>query len=701
MTSKTSLFNKGIYKSTVKRFVWGSVLYFIILFVCTSFAMLMSIDPKQDYLKMINQDMTPMLYQSFFIAPSLITGMSVSTIVALLVFRFVHSKKQSVFIHGLPVCRTANFVSTLAGAFTLMLVPVILNTVILAVLSIFRYGEFFTITSCFVWMGMNILCLFMMFSVSALAAMLTGNSFAMVAINGMLHCFLLIIAGGFGQLAELFLYGYASENAVLDFLIDRCFPVAIINAANGLPKLGNLGELVFCAVLSVILYAAAYVLYRLRRMETAEDVAAFKCLDPIYKYLVTFMAALGIFVLFSELLGSKPYLVIILTAIVTVVAYFASEMVLKKTLRVWKSYKGCLGFAAVFAAVICVFAYTSFFGYETRIPDVKDIAKAGVSAEIDSKAIVNDGELIEYFTDTQKALLSDRTVLNRSYLPGYDYSDTSFYITYELKNGKTFKRSYRASNGKYAEIVDRAYENAEFKKLSDEFYTDKIDYITRANVWANYDASGYKNGDINITDADKIAELFEAVKSDTDALSYSEMYNTNRGITIRVEFEFAVKPSADGEEQGTARTFEIAYTQYEGDDRRYSAIGRYINPNYQNTLKWLRDNGYGDILSLDKEVGYYIRRNTVTEEMMHADRMNDERYDLTTEEFAKINAEDIEKLEGFAWSYSTRRAAKDDAPIYKVYASEGTEPLVYAGEEPLLDIYEDDLPEFLKKYTAK
>ena len=33
MTLKTSLFNKGIYKSTVRRYTWGAVLYFIILFM--------------------------------------------------------------------------------------------------------------------------------------------------------------------------------------------------------------------------------------------------------------------------------------------------------------------------------------------------------------------------------------------------------------------------------------------------------------------------------------------------------------------------------------------------------------------------------------------------------------------------------------------------------------------------------------------
>jgi len=37
---KTSLFNKGIYKSQLSRFKWGSLLYFVLLFFTTSFILL-------------------------------------------------------------------------------------------------------------------------------------------------------------------------------------------------------------------------------------------------------------------------------------------------------------------------------------------------------------------------------------------------------------------------------------------------------------------------------------------------------------------------------------------------------------------------------------------------------------------------------------------------------------------------------------
>ncbi|MEE1042628.1 MAG: hypothetical protein UH854_01555, partial [Clostridia bacterium] len=49
MTLKTSLFNKGIYKSTVRRYLWGGVLYFIILFLSTVLPILLTVETDDVY----------------------------------------------------------------------------------------------------------------------------------------------------------------------------------------------------------------------------------------------------------------------------------------------------------------------------------------------------------------------------------------------------------------------------------------------------------------------------------------------------------------------------------------------------------------------------------------------------------------------------------------------------------------------------
>ena len=91
MTAKTSLFNKGIYKSTVKRCLWGSVLYFVLLFLTTSMDLLSNISDTSLYTRYYYD--VSLLYTSIFMLPAILMAIVVPTVVAMLVFRFVHSKR--------------------------------------------------------------------------------------------------------------------------------------------------------------------------------------------------------------------------------------------------------------------------------------------------------------------------------------------------------------------------------------------------------------------------------------------------------------------------------------------------------------------------------------------------------------------------------------------------------------------------------
>ena len=131
MTLKTSLFNKGIYKATLRRYVWGSVLYFILLFLSTGIMIILNEDPQHAYNTGIYGRAAKLLAGEYMIIPMLMS-IVVPTIVGLMVFRFIHSKKTSIFVHSLPVKKKANYISSVLAALTLMAAPVILNTVILA-----------------------------------------------------------------------------------------------------------------------------------------------------------------------------------------------------------------------------------------------------------------------------------------------------------------------------------------------------------------------------------------------------------------------------------------------------------------------------------------------------------------------------------------------------------------------------------------
>ena len=186
MISKTSLFDKGIYKATVRRNAWGSILYFILLFLFSGMAILLYESPVEINIDYSGAEVPLILRDSYTVAPMLMS-IAVSLVTGILLFRYIHSKKASVFIHGLPVKRSANYISTVLAAFTLMAVPVILNTGILVALSVTSYAQRFGVGDCMTWMWLNLFSLFVMFACSAFIASITGNSFGLVGLSVLFH----------------------------------------------------------------------------------------------------------------------------------------------------------------------------------------------------------------------------------------------------------------------------------------------------------------------------------------------------------------------------------------------------------------------------------------------------------------------------------------------------------------------------------
>ena len=574
MTSKISLFNKGIYKSTVRRYIWGGVLYSILLFMITGMAIMFDIDIEGSTYRTMKETGVSLLLNDVYLFLPLIMAMFVPTVVALLTFRFVHSKKTAIFVHSLPVSRTANYISTILAAFTLMLVPVILNGVVLIVMSCAAYGAFFDVLSCFVWIGMNVLTLFLMFSVSVVAAMLTGNSFAMIGLNALIHGVVVMISACFSQLCDVFLYGYNGVDELVSASAEWNFVYYTVNLADNLSYGRFSGHafsfltLVLMLILALVLYVVGWILYKKRRMETAEEVAAFKCLNPGYKYLLTFITALAGFGLLAYMIEEEPLLPIFVSAISAGIVYFASEMILKKSFRIWKSWKGFAGFAVFFSAMICFFAFTSFFGYETRIPDREDIEGVAVYEYYYlQEPWSSDPELIDYATKVHLETLQNNEIYTvKKYIREYS---SALHIKYKLKNGDVMVRRYPVPEKQICGILSELYKSQEYRMKVLELFSEDI---------GRYNRLHFNNGaDNGITDEEKINEFIDVLKKDVLSLEYLQMRDSsNWGMSVSIEY--VPKDQLDNDE-----------------DYRVYSIGQTINANFKNTLKWIKENGYSNI----------------------------------------------------------------------------------------------------------
>lgn len=601
MISKTSLFNKGIYKSTVRRYAWGSVLYTILLFLFTGMMILLNEDPQQFNAYWSNRGHSTLLGSEYMIFPMLMS-IAVPTVAGLLIFRFIHSKKTSVFVHSLPVKRSANYVSSVLAALTLMVAPIVLNAVILMIMSVSAYSLHFTVGDCIAWMLLNLLGIFVMFSCVCFVASITGNSFGMIGLNILFHCIPLILAATFTMVAEVFLYGFAGEDTLLETVYNNSFITRVPTImthwgyAEKQVQTGYITDIVIFLAAALVLYMISGILYNKRRMETAEDVAGFSCLNHIFKHLVTFVGAIGAFAIFCFSIYDNPPVLWLMVLIISAVVYFGAEMLLKKTFRVWRSYKGYAGFLAAFALVMCLFAFTSFFGFETYVPEKAEIKSAAVYNYYRSdKPLISNEDVIN-----KAIIIHNEMIENTEVVADREYS-TRIHIEYTLENGKTIHRAYRINDEQLHKAMNSLYENEEYKKKLEEIFTP-MESIYKATLQSG------GNSTASIDDKEQANELAECIKKDIENLSYSQI-NCD-GWNFSVELHYVPVENKAIRLNGVELTESAIVTAAEDSkDIRIEYMYQGINANYKNTINWIRENGYWDSIAIKNEGVMYIARD--------------------------------------------------------------------------------------------
>ena len=447
MKSKISFFNAGIFKSMLKRFwpLWTA--YFAVWFMCLPLPLLVARlqGVKESAVTVVTAAMKTS------VEASVVSGFLMGILAAMAVFGFLYSSRSCGMIASTPVRREAVFCSAyLAGA-----LPVLAANLFIAVLN-----WLFTLSS-----GIEGACIFKMnailfavnsmeflifFSISAFIAMLTANIVALPVLYLIFNFVFLGMEYVVRMLYGMFVFGY---NELPDCILEFMSPLIYLFTRIGLSAtktavtLTNWSALLGYIIAAVVLTAAALLLYRKRRMESAGDVIAVKSLRPVFKFCVTACAALcfGLlfFVIISTLFTSLSMSMLVLSAgliIGAFIGYFASEMLLKKSFHVFKgSWKGF-----VITAVLCiVFAFvcvTDLFDLSSQLPDADDIEAISCNSEGRGVDIKNRSD-IEALLKVNKAIIADRDKYEG--LDDTDLENTGYVnIRYKLKDGHSVYRGY-------------------------------------------------------------------------------------------------------------------------------------------------------------------------------------------------------------------------------------------------------------------
>lgn len=472
MRSATSCFNATLYCKTMFRAwpLWA--LYTLMWLFLIPLSMLSryldmnrwdSVDSARDWLQNLAYDLPNYLTTGVMI--SCVYGV----LCAMAVFGYLYSSRSACMMHSLPLRREGLFATQYLAGLSFGLLPHLgaaLLTLIIEAALLPGEGLLRVLPSLGIWLAAQSATFLFFFSFAVFCAMFTGHILALPAFYAILNALVMVVWSLFNELMSLFFYGYAYRS--MPGLVLLCTPVAKLTEACGW-NMGQVtagdsaittGDWYLNSPATVAAYAAAglvlallaLLVYRYRHVESAGDVVAIALVRPVFKYGVALCSGLCIGTWTVAFFGWYEPLPLSVSVLLWAAAgYFVAEMLLKKSFRVLRAWKGCAVTVALLA-LVCAGCFLDVFGVVTRVPDPGEVASVRVTGSL---GYPNDsGSVRSGVTITQPEQIGEITALHQAIVEKqeeHDYSSPSYRwgfdtisleVTYTLKSGSTLSREY-------------------------------------------------------------------------------------------------------------------------------------------------------------------------------------------------------------------------------------------------------------------
>jgi len=336
MKSRALFFNPEIVKNNLKRFWWIMALFVLLLFLVSPMDIL-----QQDAEYMIKYSRTIDMNDVFEGTMPLIIIFPV--LISALVFRYLQTSKSVTLLHSMPYTRADLYKSNVVSGFIMTILPILINTLILLIISGFtEFGMFFEEGVIIDYLAYSFFITIALYSVACMVGMVTGSSIAHIIFTYIFNLLPLAAVAGIGALLEGVLYGFPGIDSLVFDKIGKCIPLVQIGLVRNVTKL-NL--FVIDAIITVSMLVIGYYIYKFRNLETAGDVISNKYIKPIFKYGVTISAAIcgGLYIKGIFNLDSVNILIYLVFGLI---GYVIAEMLLRKSVKILDSYKGFLGFSS-------------------------------------------------------------------------------------------------------------------------------------------------------------------------------------------------------------------------------------------------------------------------------------------------------------------------------------------------------------------
>ena len=558
MRSAKSWFNWTLFQKNMTRFwpIWG--LYLVIwLFILP--------------VNLILDNYSAIFFaQGIVMRTIILPGLPMSVVFSLLaacaVWSYLYNNRSACLMHTLPIRREGLFLTNLLSGLAFFVGP---NLVVflLTLLAEAAKGHV-NVGALVMWLFSVTLMEVFFFCFATFCAMFTGHILALPAFYVILN----VLVSGLVWLLDLtlsrFVFGYTGIEGIWraaewltpawklwDYLEVR--EITEIGVKAETYQFVGLGYILIYVFFGLVLAAVALAVYRRRDMERAGDVVTVSPMRPVFQYGVAFCCALAfgslLYEIFNGALPEGAWALLVFMLLCGAVGYFLARMLLEKSFRVFRYWKGCVPFLAALVVLMCVMEF-DLTGFERRVPDEDAVASVGIWG-IDTKpydtanygaTVSADPEVIRAVLAAHQAIVENKDAIEAVQSDGIgdwwtedeaEYSVqtrgySGFQVVYTLENGKSLSRDYaynipifqkdlndpESVTAKLDALVNLPQVKEQIYGLSDESGADLVDLTLTV-----YDFEGDYQTSVAVT-RENYARVFEAVLADLEEGNLGRRY---------------------------------------------------------------------------------------------------------------------------------------------------------------------------------
>ena len=569
MQSRTSFFNKTIFKKNLSRtWVVGLVYFFILLMGVT-------INYALSVANLTATDMETGYTAGYFLLNTL-SCLSTGTypvifaiIAFMLTFSYLYSKRDSFMMHSFPVSRTSLYWTGIISSIVVLSIPVVVVAILTTAVAAATGASY--IAAIWYWALIELAANVIFAGIAMIAMMITGQAVTAVVFYAIFNALYYMMELVLRLLAASLMFGMSG--AMDEITINMFSPAAYINQNCGVglelkwdddfARITGLDvtlkggkELIIYLIVGIIMILAGYLLYRTKKLETVSDFISVDAVKPIFSVGVSFFVSVVLAILttgfFTSIFGGSygiAYAICIVAMLVYgAICYYVTLMLIAKTMRVFKRRNAiAIATYSVCALAVMMGARIDILGIESRIPDTNDIAWAGIMQ--DNTFVFKDQESIEQVRNIHRMIIADRTEMrNMPYETTEDdtVAANSLCIKYMLKNGKTLYRTYvvrdydMVGSDQYHEVIQTSLNLMNNPQVIKEHLLGSF-----------YDSCDVTELDFTIPEWDEEGEYYSCNSSmvsydtlDAQAAAYKDIYSAvlkdiDEGKILQTDFDLS------------------------------------------------------------------------------------------------------------------------------------------------------------------